>query len=181
MVLHSYAATEFDGLEESEKALTLKPMVLPLITLALKKAWKANQEQLEQAKIFQFLCCIQSATKAAYVEEVTQFIQIYSSEAETAQVKGRTIDFSAQVVARQLRLLANAEELDNMPGLTKKQYVEMFKGEFPRSPRGCQLDKAKPHWKAWLKFVNDYLVFRPQKDMMTQKITVAALHTCEGK
>ena len=41
--------------------------------------------------------------------------------------------------------------------------------------------KAKHHWRPWLKFVNDYLVFRPKKDMMTQKIIVAALCTWEGK
>lgn len=85
------------------------------------------------------------------------------------------------LVGRTLKLPVDGEWLDNMPGLAKKQYENMFEGEFPQSPRGCQLNKAKHHWRTWLKFVNDYLVFRPQKNMMTQKIIVAALHTWEGK
>jgi len=46
----------------------------------------------------------------------------------------------------------------SMPSLTKKQHETLFEGEFPRTPKGCTLDKAKHHWKPWLKFVNDYLV-----------------------
>lgn len=173
MVQQSHVTAESEVLEEPEKALTLKPMVLPLITLALKKAWKANQEQLEQAGMFQFLCWVQSATRVAYVEEVTQFVQTYSPDAETAQVKGKTMDFSTQVVARRLRLPDDGLILDELPGLSKAQQEEMFEGEFIQTPKGCHLDKAKQPWKLWLRFVNDYLVFRPQKDMMSQKIVLA--------
>ena len=71
--------------------------------------------------------------------------------------------------------------LEDMPGLTRKQHEHIFEGDFPRTPKGCHLEKAKHHWKAWLKFINHYLVFRPQKEMMTQRIVVAAMNTWNGK
>jgi hypothetical protein len=40
---------EAKNMEENEKGLTLKPIVLPHITMTLKRAWKANQENLEKA------------------------------------------------------------------------------------------------------------------------------------
>lgn len=172
-------AMEVDETEEGGPAFSIKPMVLPNISTALKTAWKDNNVNLEKAGIFRFLCWVQTTTRVAYVDRVIQFIHTHSSETETAQVEGRTIDFSVNFVGRVLKLPIDGERLDNMPGLTKKQHENMFEGEFPQSPRGCQLNKAKQHWQVWLKFVNDYLVFRPQKDMMTQKIIVAALHTWE--
>lgn len=56
MVLFSYAWMETEDTEEGEKSLTMKPIVLPLITMTLKRAWKANHENLEKARIFDFLC-----------------------------------------------------------------------------------------------------------------------------
>lgn len=49
MVLFSYAMGETENAEEGEKGLTLKPIVLPQITMTLKRAWKANRENLEKA------------------------------------------------------------------------------------------------------------------------------------
>ena len=172
---------ELEELEETKKAFTLKPVVLPWITLTLKKTWKVNQERLEKAGIFNFLCWIQSETRAAYVERVTRFIQSYNPNTETAQVRGQMIDFSVKAVGRQLKLPVDGLLLEDLPGLSKKQHEEMFEGEFPRTPRGCHLEKTKHHWKAWLKFVNDYLVFRPQTDMITQQIIVVAVNTWNGK
>ena len=71
--------------------MTLKPIVLPQITMTLKRAWKANRGNLEKAGIFDFLCWVQSATRVAYVEKVTQFLQTYNPDTETAQVDNKTI------------------------------------------------------------------------------------------
>ena len=108
-------------------------------------------------------------------------MKTHSMSTKTAQVNGRTIDFSVKTVGRLLRLPVDGAAWDQLPRLTKKQHENLFKGEFPQSPKGCQLDKAKQHWRSWLKFVNDYLVFRPQKDTMAQKTIVAAMLTWEGK
>lgn len=181
MTLLSYVTPEVDKIEEDTPKLPLKPMVLPTVTMSLKVAWKANRVKLEKAGVFNYLCWIQSITRLAYVEEVTQFVQTYSMNTETPQVNGRTIDFSVDMVARHLWLPKDGLLLEKMHGLTKKQHGDMFEEEFPRTPKGCRLDKDRHHWKPWLKFVNDYLVFRPQKEMMTQRIIVAALNTWEGK
>lgn len=45
---------EAENMEENEKGLTLKPIVLPHITMTLKRAWKANQENLEKARFSDF-------------------------------------------------------------------------------------------------------------------------------
>lgn len=110
-----------------------------------------------------------------------QFVQTYSPENQTAQMGDWTIDFSVKAVGRLLRLPMEGLTLEDMPGLTRKQHEHIFEGDFPRTPKGCHLEKAKHHWKAWLKFINHYLVFRPQKEMMTQRIVVAAMNTWNGK
>lgn len=181
MVLVSSATMEADKWEDEERPLPFKPVVLPPITMTMKKAWKANREKLEEAGIFDFLCWAQSATRVAYVDRVVQFVQTYSPETQTAQVGGRTIDFSVKAVGRLLRLPIEGLTLEDMPGLTRKQHEDMFEGDFPRTPKGCHLEKAKHHWRAWFKFINHYLVFRPQKEMMTQQIVVAAMNTWTGK
>lgn len=181
MVLFNYNTGEAEDIDEREKGLTLNPVVLPAITMTLKRAWKANRENLEKAGMFDFLCWVQSATRVAYVAQVTQFLQTYAPDTETAQVDDKTIDFSAQVVARHLKLPMDGLRLGEMSALNSKQYEAMFEGEFVKTPRGCPLDKAKHHWRLWLKFVNDYLIFRPRKDMLAQQVVVAAMHTWNGK
>lgn len=172
---------EADKWEEETRPLPFKPVILPPLTLTMKKTWKANREKLESAGIFEFLCWAQSITRVAYVDTVLQFVQTYSPATQTAQVCGRTIDFSVKAVGRHLRLPTEGLTLEDLPGLTKKQHEDMFEGDFPRTPKGCQLEKAKHHWRAWFKFVNNYLVFKPQKEMMTQRIVVAAMNTWNGK
>ena len=167
MTIFSYATRQEEKQEEAEPTFTVKPLVLLVITMPLKVAWKNNQNKLEKAGMFDYFCWIQSVTRVAYVEKVNQFIKTYDSDTATAQVDGRTIDVGVNSIARLLWLPKEGLLLDSMPGLTKKQHENLFEGEFIRTPRGCPLDKAKHHWRPWLKFVNDYLVFRPQKDMMT--------------
>lgn len=181
MVLFSYAEDAAEDMEEKEKTLALKPIVLPPITMTLKRVWKANRENLEKAGIFDFLCWVQSATRVAYVEQATQFLQTYTPATGTAQVDDRAVDFSMQVVARYLKLPMNGMKLEEMPGLNKKQYEDMFEGDFVRTPKGCSLEKAKHHWRLWLRFINDYLIFRPKKDMITQQVVAAAMNTWNGK
>lgn len=95
----------------------------------------------------------------AYVEQVTQFLHTYAPDIETAQVDGRAINFFAQVVAKHLKLPMDGLMLGKMSTLNSKQYDAMFEGEFVKTPKGCPLEKAKHHWRLWLKFVNDYLIF----------------------
>lgn len=47
-------AIEEDKTEEEGQAFSVKPMVLPNISIALKTAWKANSVKLEKARIFHF-------------------------------------------------------------------------------------------------------------------------------
>lgn len=155
MVLVSDATGAAEGMEEQEKMMALKPMTLPGITMTLKRAWKANSENLEKAGVFDFLCYVQGATRVAYVEPITRFLHTYTPDTGTAQVEARVIDFFVQVVARHLKLPMNGMKLEEMPGLNKKQYEDMFEGDFVRIPKGCPLEKAKHHWRPWLKFVND--------------------------
>ena len=166
--------------EEVEPEVTVKPITLPAISLALKKAWKSNQANLEKAGIFNYLCWIQGAVRAAHVAKVVPFIRTYSMLTECARVEGKLIDCSVRMVGIRLKLPMDGLSLETMLGLTKPQIEEIFEGEIPRTPKGCSLEKAKSHWKPWLRFVNDYLVFRPQKDYMTQKIVAAVVSTWEG-
>lgn len=172
---------EAHKIEEVEPNMTIKAVALPAIPMTLKKAWKTNQANLEKAGMFRYLCWIQGAIRAAYGDRVTQFIQTYSATSETARVNEKIIDFSVPMIQRFLKLPAKGLILDTMPGLTKKQHEEDFEGEFPRTPRGCLIDKARHLWKHWLKFVNAYLLFRLQKDMMTQRAIVVAIGTWEGQ
>lgn len=175
------AAMEKGESAESSPALTIRPVVLPSIPVALRTAWNNNGENLRQAKIFGYLVWIQSVTKIAYVDRVIQFVQSYSKETATAKVDGRTIDFSVQMIGRVLRLPSEGQLVEEMPGLTQIQFESWFEGPFPRTPKGCRLDAARPEWKQWFKFVNDYLLFRPQKDTMNPRSIVAAMRTWNGE
>lgn len=166
---------------ESSQSLTIRPIVLPSIPTPLRAAWNVNAEKLRQAGIFNYLAWIQSVTRMAYTDKVFQFVQTYSKELSTARVDGRTIDFSVKMIERILRLPGEGKLLEDMDTLTKSQFAFLFKGDSARTPKGCRLDAAKPQWRPWLKFVNDYLAFRPQKDTMSQKMIVAAMMTWDGK
>lgn len=172
---------EIDKIEEEEPRTTIRAVSLPVILMVLKKAWKANQVNLEQAGVFNYLCWIQGVTRVAYVERVEQFISTYSMKSETARVNDRMIDFSAPVIRQFLKLPLEGLLLDQMPELTKEQHEEIFEGEFPRTSKGCLIEKARHHWRPWFKFVNNYLFFRPQKEMIAPKAIVAALNTWEGR
>lgn len=52
MALLSCAMGEAENMEVRDKGLTLKPIVLPQFTMTLKRAWKANQENLEKEMNF---------------------------------------------------------------------------------------------------------------------------------
>lgn len=71
MVVFSFAMGEVGDMEEKKNGLTLKPITLPVITMTLKRVWKANRENLEKAGMFDFLCWVQGRTRVAYVEQVT--------------------------------------------------------------------------------------------------------------
>ena len=167
--------------DESSPTLTIRPIVLPPIPASLRVSWNNNGENLRQAGIFGYLAWIQSVMRIAYVDRVTEFIQSYTKETATAQVDGRTIDFSVKMIERALKLPSEGQLVEEMPGLTQSQFESWFEGPFPRTPKGCRLDAAKPQWKQWLKFVNDYLLFRPQRDTMNPRSIVAAMRTWNGE
>ena len=123
MVLVSSATMETDKWEDEARPLPFKHVVLPPITMTMKKAWKANREKLESAGVFDFLCWAQSTIRVAYVDRVTQFVQTYSPETQTAQVRGQTIDFSVKAFGRLLRLPTEGLALEDMPGITQKQHI----------------------------------------------------------
>ena len=166
---------------ESSRSLTIRPIVLPPIPASLRAAWNENEQKLNQAQIMNYLAWIQKVTRAAYVERVVQFVRSYSQETATAQVDGRTIDFSVTRVARELKLPQQGQLIEEMPGLTQSQYETWFNGTLPRAAKGCHFDAVKLKWKPWLKFVNDYLLFRPVKDTMSQQQVLAAMRTWEGE
>lgn len=82
---------------------------------------------------------------------------------------------------RVLRLPVEGHMVEESPEITKLQFESCFEGEMPPTPRGCRLDAAKPHWKQWFKFVNDYLLFRPQKNIIDRRTIVAAMKTADGE
>lgn len=166
---------------KSSQALTMRPMVLHGLPPSLRTAWEGNREKLTRAGVFAYLAWIQSITRVAFVERVAQFVQTHSEATETAQVDGRTIDFSVSMIGRRLKLPTNGQLFEDMPGLTKHQYSILFEGEFPPTSQGCPLENVKPQWKAWFHFVNEYLFFRPKKEAMTQKMISAAMVTWHGQ
>ena len=177
--------TEWDQMdsdkEEAPKQWSVKPVVLSDIPFALKKAWKANQVKLESAGVFEFICWMQLVTKVAFGSHVVQFMNTYSVDTETARVDGRVVSFSVQMIRNHLKLPAEGIFEGQLPGVTKKQHEVIFEGDYPKMPRVWKITKARQHWRPWLKFVNDYLLFRPQVDTMEQKFVVAAIQTWEGK
>ena len=172
---------EVEKEEEIPRRWNVKPVVLPDIPLALKRAWKANQVKLETAGVFEYLCWVQAVTKVAFVDHVLQFLETYSMGVETAKVDGRVIDFSVPIIGRQLRIPADGAVEGQLPGLMRKQHETIFEGEFPKGTRVWRIDKARQHWRPWFKFVNQYLIFRPHPETMAQKYVVAAIQTWEGK
>ena len=167
--------------EEAPRRWTIKPVVLRDIPFVLKKAWKANQAKLGKAGIFEFLCWVQFSTRVAYAHHVVQFMDTYSIGTETARVDGRVVPFSVQMIGNHLRLPTEGIVEGQLPAITKKQHEAIFEGDYPKETRVWRIDKARQHWRPWLKFVNDYLLFRPQVDTMEQKYVVAAIQTWEGK
>lgn len=85
------------------------------------------------------------------------------------------------MIRKHLKLPVDGHLVEDMRGLTKQKHEFLFEGDFPRNVRGCKLDAAKPQWKQWFKFVNDYMMFRPQKYTMTQKMIVTTMMTWDGK
>lgn len=167
--------------EDMPRQWSVKPAVLPDIPFALKKAWKANRVKLETAGVFDFLCWIQLVTKVAFVSHVVQFMDTYSIGKETAQVDGRVVPFSAVVIRNHLKLPADGILEGQLPAVTKKQHEVIFEGDYPKETKQWRIIKARQHWRPWLKFVNDYLIFRPHVETMDQKFVVAAIQTWEGK
>jgi hypothetical protein len=115
------------------------------------------------------------------VDHVEQFISTYSMKSETARVKDRMVDFSTLGISRILRLPREGLLLDQMPGVAPEQEEEIFDGEYPRTEKGGQIDKARHHWRPWFKFVNDYLFFRPQKDWISLTAITAAVNVWQGQ
>ena len=163
------------------QALTIRPMVLHALPSSLRTAWDSNREKLAQAGVYTYLAWLQNITRVAFVERVVQFVQTHSIETETAQVDGRTIDFSVAMIGKCLKLPVEGKLVVEMPGLTKQQYGLIFEGDFPRILKECNLEQVKPQWKAWLHFVNEYLFFRPKKNAMTPKMVCAAMATWYGE
>jgi hypothetical protein len=67
---------EVDKVEEMEPHMTIRAVSLPVISMVLKKAWKANHLNLEKTRVVTYLCWIQGVTRVAYVDNVEQFISI---------------------------------------------------------------------------------------------------------
>lgn len=170
-----------DEMAESSRPLVIRPMVLPPIPPSLKASWNLNSEKLTKAGMFHFLAWVQTVNRVAYVAKVVQFVQNYSKDTETAQVDGRTIDCSLKMMERILKLPTVGQSLDDMTVLGKRQFSMVFEGDYPRPPNGCRLEVAKPEWKAWFRFINDYLMLRPQKDVIDQRIVMAAMKTLDGE
>ena len=78
----------------------------------------------------------------AYIDRVLQFVRTHSKETMIAQVEGRMIDFSMVMVGKHLKLPSDGPLVEEMHGLTKQQHNELFSGEFPRTPKGCQFDNS---------------------------------------
>jgi hypothetical protein len=167
--------------EEVPRKWSVKPVMLPDNPLALKRAWKANQLRLETAGIFEFLCWVQLVPRVAFVDHTMQFLETYSMSTGTAKVDGLVVDFSVPAIGRHLRLPADGANEGQLPALTRKQHEAIFEGEFPKETRLWRIDKAKSHWKLWLKFVNHYFLFRPDPETMAQKYVVAAVQAWEGR
>lgn len=166
---------------ESSRSLNIRAMVLPPIPLSLRASWNLNSEKLTRTGMFHFLAWIQIVIMVAYVTRVFQFIQSYFREIETAQVDGRTIDCSVTKIERLLKWPSEGQSIEDMWALNKHQFTAFFEGNFPRNPKGCRLDSAKPQWKLWFRFVNDYLVLRPQRELIAQRMVVAAMKILDGE
>lgn len=54
MVLLTYATMEAEKWEDKERPLPLKPVILPHITMALKKTLKTNREKIGKCGNFSF-------------------------------------------------------------------------------------------------------------------------------
>jgi hypothetical protein len=61
-------------------------------------------------------------------------------------VDDKAIDFFAQIVGRHLKLPMDGLKLEDMFGLSKKQYEDMFERDFFRTSNGCPLEKVKHHF-----------------------------------
>lgn len=55
----------------------------------------------------------------------------YSMGIETAQLKGKTIDFLVHAVGEHLRTPIDGLMLEDLSRLSKKQHEDMFEGDFP--------------------------------------------------
>lgn len=117
---------EVEQKEEILRQWIVKPAVLPNIPLVLKKAWKANQIQLETAGVFEYLCNMQIYTKVAFVNHVLQFLKTYSMGIKTAKVNGRMVQFFVQALGRIVSLPIEGITEGQLLAITKKQHETIF-------------------------------------------------------
>lgn len=172
----------FDEEEEMVKQWSVKQVVLSELIMSLKRILKGNKMRLERARLVGYMCRIQNATKAAFVNHVNQFVNTYSMKTERAKVDGRIVDFSIMNLGRHLKLpiLDDITE-GQLPALTKKQHENIFEGDYPKESKLWKIEKARQHWRLWLRFVNNYLIFRPHTEMLVENYVMAAIQTWEGK
>ena len=52
---------------ESNRSLTIRPIVLPPIHASLRAAWNGNVKKLNEANIMNYLAWIHNVTRVAYV------------------------------------------------------------------------------------------------------------------
>ena len=160
---------------------TMKSVVLHNLPMNMKGALKANQVKLEKAKIFYFIYWIQNSLKNAFVDQVNQFVSTYSTK--TKKNKGwwpRGWFLSSKYRS------TSSTSYEWYYGRTivyNKMKITWgyFERKYLKNTKMWKIEKTQHCWRLWFKFVNNYLVLRPQIKVMAQNYVMVAIQTWEGK
>ena len=91
------------------------------------------------------------------------------------------MDFSTIAISRVTTLPNGGVEFDKLPDLRKSEAKEIFGYKFKWGKKTIwEYGTTRQHWKAWFKFVNTYMLFRPLEQKMKQKYVVVAIRSWES-
>jgi hypothetical protein len=119
-------AMAYDREEDVVRQCSVKSMVLPDLTMSLKRILRGNQTRLEKTWLFDYTCWIQSVTIVVFINRVNQFFNTYFMTTKKTKVEGCVVNFSVLTIGRYLKLPIEGIMEGQLPALTKNQHESIF-------------------------------------------------------
>ena len=161
---------------------TMKSVVLHNLPMNMKGALKANQVKLEKANFF-LLYLLDSKLFKKCLRRSSQPVCEHLFNEDKKKNKGwwpRGWFLSSKYRS------TSSTSYEWYYGRTivyNKMKITWgyFERKYLKNTKMWKIEKTRHCWRLWFKFVNNYLVLRPQIKVMAQNYVMAAIQTWEGK